>query len=320
MGFIIKLLVGFVVIILGARFLIEGATIAAKKLKISNLMIGLTVVAFGTSAPELFVNIFASLEGNASIAIGNVFGSNIANVLLILGLSAVIFPLNVGKGTVWKEIPMSLLAALLLGFFANDWLIERDGVSVLSRTDGLVFLGFFLGFIFYTMSIARNTVAKEEDRSSSPSKSLWKSLLWILGGLAALTLGSRWIVVGASGFARLLGASESLIGLTIVAVGTSLPELATSVTAALKKEPEIAVGNVVGSNIFNIFFILGVSSLIRPLPFQARNNMDIAVLIFSSLLLFFTMFTGKRHRLDRWEGGIFVVLYVVFLAFLIIRG
>lgn len=320
MGFIIKLLAGFVVIILGAHFLVGGATIAAKKLKISNLMIGLTVVAFGTSAPELSVNIIASLEGNTAIAIGNVFGSNIANILLILGISAVIFPLSVGKGTVWKEIPLSLLAALLLGLFANGWLIERDGVSVLSRTDGLVFLGFFLVFIFYTMSIARNTVAKKEDRSSSPSNSLWKSLLWILGGLAALTLGSRWIVVGASGFARLLGASESLIGLTIVAVGTSLPELATSVTAALKKEPEIAVGNVVGSNIFNIFFILGVSSLIRPLPFQARNNMDIAVLIFSSLLLFFTMFTGKRHRLDRWEGGIFVVLYAVFLVFLIIRG
>jgi cation:H+ antiporter len=320
MGFIIKLSVGFVVIMLGAGLLVEGATIAARKLKISNLMIGLTVVAFGTSAPELFVNINASLEGNAAIAIGNVFGSNIANILLILGLSAVILPLDVGKGTVWKEIPMGLLAAFLLGVLANDRLIERDGVSVLSRTDGLIFLGFFIVFLSYTMSIARNNVKKEGDRSSSHSKSLWRSFLWILGGLAALTLGSRWIVVGASGFARLLGASESLIGLTIVAVGTSLPELATSVTAALKKEPEIAVGNVVGSNIFNIFFILGVSSLIRPLPFQAGNNMDIAVLIFSSLLLFFTMFTGKRHRLDRWEGVIFVVLYAVFLAFLIIRG
>lgn len=321
MWLFIQLILGFGILVLGAHFLVDSAVSTARKLKISSLMIGLTVVAFGTSTPELFVNIHASLRGNAAIAVGNVLGSNIANILLILGLSAVIFPLAVGKGTVWKEIPLSLLAALLLGILANDRLIDRGGTSVLTRTDGLVFLCFFIVFLYYTVGIARNNVKREEKEGHAGKPySLLKSCLWMAGGLVALTFGSRWVVVGATGIARVLGASESLIGLTIVAVGTSLPELATSVSAALKKSPEIAVGNVVGSNIFNIFFILGISALIRPLPLQPGNNMDIAALVFSSLLLLFTMFTGKRHRLDRWEGGLFIVLYAGFLAYLIIRG
>lgn len=320
MWLIIKLAAGFLFLIGGAHFLVDGAAATAKRLKVSSLMIGLTVVSFGTSTPELFVNIHASLRGNTAIAIGNILGSNIANILLILGLSALIFPLAVGKGTVWKEIPLSLLAALLLGILANDRLIERSSDSVLTRTDGLVFLCFFIVFLYYTLSIARKNVKNEEDGLPSKPYILPKSCLWIGGGLVALTFGSRWVVVGATGIARVLGASESLIGLTIVAVGTSLPELATSVTAAVKKNPEIAVGNVVGSNIFNIFFILGVSALIRPLPLQPGINMDIAALFFSSLLLFFTMFTGKRHRLDRWEGGLLILLYAGFLVLLIVRG
>ncbi|MCJ7581432.1 MAG: calcium/sodium antiporter [Candidatus Aminicenantes bacterium] len=320
MWLFIQLILGFGILVLGAHFLVDGAVSTARNLKVSSLMIGLTVVAFGTSTPELFVNIHASLRGNAAIALGNILGSNIVNILLILGISAVIFPLAVGRGTVWKEIPLSLLAAILLGILANDRLIDRGGASILTRTDGLVFLCFFIVFLYYTVGIARNNVKREEEGHSRESFSLLKSCLWMAGGLVALTFGSRWVAVGATGIARVLGASESLIGLTIVAIGTSLPELATSVSAALKKNPEIAVGNIVGSNIFNIFFILGVSPLIRPLPFQPGNNMDVAVLIFSSLLLLFTMFTGKRHRLDRWEGGLFIVLYVGYLAYLIIQG
>jgi len=317
---IIKLFAGFIFLIGGAHVLVEGAVSTARRLKVSNLMIGLTVVAFGTSTPELFVSLFASLRGNPAIAITNILGSNIVNTLLILGLSAIILPLAVGRGTVWKEIPLSLLAALLIGILANEGLIDGAGASVLRRTDGLVLLCFFIVFLYYTAGIARKSTHHEKEGPAEKSKSLWKSILWMAGGLLALTFGSQWVVVGASGVARVLGASESLIGLTVVAVGTSLPELATSLVAAVKNNPEIAVGNVVGSNIFNIFFILGLSSFIRPLPLQPGNNTEILVLIFSSILLFFTMFTGKKNRLDRWEGIFFVLFYAAFLAFIIVRG
>jgi cation:H+ antiporter len=264
----------------------------------------------------MFVNIIASLQGNTDIAIGNVLGSNIANVFLVLGVSSLIYPLTVTKGTVWKEIPLSLLAALVLGVVANDHLIDQRGFSELTRTDGLVFLFFFAVFLYYSFSIAKQIEGMEEH---VPTKAygLVTSLLLVVAGLAGLTIGAKWIVDGAVYLALHLGMSESFVGLTIVAVGTSLPELATSAVAAYKRNVEIAVGNVIGSNIFNIFFVLGISSLIKPLPFQTRNNIDIGVTILSNVLLFAFMFTGKKRLLERWEGGVFVGLYVGYIAFLI---
>jgi len=317
MLFILLTALGFGFVILGAHFLVNGACSLAKKLGVSELVIGLTVVAFGTSLPELFVNIIASIQGNTDIALGNILGSNIANIFLILGFSGIIFPLAVTKGTVWKEIPLSLLAAILVGILANDYLIDAGNISALTRIDGLVLISFFIIFLFYSVSIAKEVPSIKEQ---IPTKlyGTMRILISIVAGLFGLILGSRWVVTGASGFAQMLGVSQSLIGLTIVAVGTSLPELATSAMAAYKKNPDIAVGNVVGSNIFNIFFILGVSSIIRPITFKAKSNIDVGVVIIASLLLFLWMFTGKKRMLDRWESVVFLVLYLSYICFLIV--
>jgi cation:H+ antiporter len=309
---------GFGIVILGAHFLVNGACSLAKRLAVSELVIGLTVVAFGTSLPELSVNITASIKGDAGIALGNIFGSNIANIFLILGISSIIYPLAVTKGTVWKEIPLSLLAAIMVGILVNDHLIDGSDFSVLTRIDGLVLLSFFIIFLFYSAGIAGG-VAGIEEQIPMKHYGTMRICILIAIGLCGLIVGSRWIVVGAAGLAEKLGVSQSLIGLTIVAVGTSLPELATSAMAAYKKNPDIAIGNVVGSNIFNIFFILGISSLIRPIPFEAGSNIDIGVVIAASLLLFICMFTGKRRTLDRWEGGVFLGLYAGYIFYLIMR-
>ena len=311
----IFLTAGFIILIKGADLLVEGAASIAKRFMVSDLVIGLTVVAFGTSTPELLVNIISSIKGTTDIAIGNVLGSNIANILLILGISAIVFPLTVSKSTVWKEIPFCMLAALVLGILANDVLIDKSGISVLSRIDGLIFLCFFLIFLYYSISIAKD-IQGLEDQLPAKLNSVAKSIVFVFLGLGGLILGGHWIVNSATQIAVKWGMSESLIGLTIVAVGTSLPELATSAMAAYKKNVEIAVGNVVGSNIFNIFFVLGISSIIKPLPLQTNSNIDIGVVLFSTFLLFITMFTGKRHIMDRWEGILLLGLYVSYILYL----
>jgi cation:H+ antiporter len=265
------------------------------------------------------VNIVASARGNTDIAIGNVLGSNISNVFLILGISAIIYPLSVSKGTVWKEIPFSLLAVITLGLMANDQVIDGDGSSLLTRIDGLVLLAFFTIFLYYSFSIAK-AIEGLDEHVPAKATSFVKSILLVIAGLIGLTLGGKWIVDGAVTLAKSFGMSESLVGLTIVAVGTSLPELATSAMAAYKKNVDIAVGNVVGSNIFNIFFVLGISATMKPLPFQTKSNLDIAVVTVSSLLLFLFMFTGKKRSLDRWEGIVSLFLYGGYIAFLIIKG
>lgn len=315
----VLLIIGFALLVKGADLLVEGASSIGRKLNISDLVIGLTVVAFGTSAPELFVNVISSIRGETGIAIGNVVGSNIANILLILGISSIIFPLTVTRGTVWKEIPLSLLAAVLLGVLANDHLIDKIGFSELTRIDGLVFLSFFIIFMYYSVSIAREIQGMSEH---VPSKQygLVKSSLLIVGGLAGLLLGANWIVDGAVYVASAMGVSQSLVGLTIVAVGTSLPELATSAVAAYKGNVEIAVGNIVGSCIFNVFFVLGISSIIKPIPFDTRNDIDVGVMVLANILLLAYMFTGKRRRLDRWEGIVFSVLYLGYIAFLVMSS
>ncbi|MBN2737501.1 MAG: calcium/sodium antiporter [Spirochaetales bacterium] len=307
----IFLVIGFVILIKGADLFVDGACSIARILKISDLVIGLTIVAFGTSAPELIVNIMASIQGSTNLAIANITGSNISNIFLVLGISAIIWPLTVEKGTVWKEIPFCLLAAIILAITGLDKIIDNRDHSVLSRIDGFVFLGFFILFMYYAFSISKTN----EEQSDTKTLGITKSILFIILGIAGLTLGGKWIVDNAVNIARYLKISESFIGLTVVALGTSLPELVTSIVAARKKKADIAVGNVVGSNIFNIFFILGISSVIKPLAVDEGFYIDISVTLFATFLLFLSMFTGKKHTIDRFEGIIFVVLYVVFIVF-----
>jgi cation:H+ antiporter len=315
---ILLLIAGFVFLIGGASWLVDGASSLARRLKISDLAVGLTVVAFGTSCPELFVNIMAALRGDSAIAIGNILGSNSFNILVILGIASLMYPLAITPGTVWKEIPFSLLAAVLLGIMANDALFDATQSNLLDRVDGLVFLAFFVLFLYYIAGMMR---LSPEEAEAVPSKSLTipKSLLRVAAGLAGLVLGARWVVSGAVFVALRSGVSEGVIAFTLVAAGTSLPELVTSVVAAVKKKPGIAVGNVVGSNIFNIFFVLGITPLIRPLEFSPANRYDIALVIFASVLLFVFMFTGKNRKLDRWEGALLLGVYAAYLVFLFVN-
>lgn len=317
----ILFIIGFFLLIKGADSMVTGASSLATKLGISALVIGLTIVAFGTSAPELVVNLLASLNGNTEIAIGNVVGSNIANILLILGISATVYPLTVQKGTAWKEIPFALLAIVVLFLMASDTRISGESSSILTRGDGLVLISFFIIFLYYIFGVAKQTPAQEDGVDETvPDMSYGRSAVMILGGLVALVIGGKWIVDGAVIFASALGVSQSLIGLTVVAVGTSLPELATSVVAAMKKQSDIAVGNVVGSNIFNVFWILGISATISPLPFLEALQFDVLIAVLVTFLLFLSLFIGKRHTLDRWQGGVFILLYVAYVAFLVLRG
>lgn len=315
----VLLLIGFVFLIKGAGFLVDGASSLAKKLHVSNLVIGLTIVALGTSAPELFVNLFASWKGTTDIAIGNIVGSNIVNILFILGIAAIIYPLKVGKGTVWKEIPMSLLAAILVLIMANDTVVDGLAFNALTRIDGIVLVSFFVIFLYYTFGIAKDQNI-DENHTSPHMYSGLASAGRILLGLFGLVIGGQWIVNSATTIATSLGLSDALIGLTIVAIGTSLPELATSAVAAYKKNVDIAVGNVVGSNIFNIFWVLGVSAVIKPLPFKPELNFDLWMVVVASVLLFGWMFLGKRNILERWQGIVCVALYIGYIAAIVARG
>lgn len=257
---------GLALILAGANGLTDGSAAVAKRFRISDLVIGLTIVAFGTSAPELVISVLSALNGSAEMAIGNVVGSNIFNALMIIGCTALVLPIKVGEGTMSKEIPLVILSSLVLFVCANDMMLDREAVNVISRSDGFVLLAFFLIFMRYTFAIARNGADEAGEEQKIKEMPVWKSVLYIAGGLAGLIFGGQLFVDGASGLARSWGVSESVIGLTLVAGGTSLPELATSVTAALKKNPGIAIGNVIGSNLFNIFFVLGCSATVSPLP------------------------------------------------------
>lgn len=316
---ILFLVGGIALIIFAANWLVNGASSLAKRFGISELVIGLTIVSFGTSAPELTVNIFSALEGSTDIAIGNILGSNISNILLIVGVSAIVYPLTVQKNTTWKEIPMSLLAAIVLGFLANDVLLDGAENSVLSRIDGMVLLSFFAVFSFYMANMAKKDpgILLEDEIVPMP---IWKASGFIALGLCGLYFGGEYMVEGAVFIAQEFGMTEKLIGVTIIALGTSLPELATSVVAASKRQTDIAIGNVVGSNIFNIFLVLGVTSTITPLPFDASMNFDILSVIFASLLLFVITLIFRKGIVGRWEGAFFTLLYIVFIVWSILRA
>jgi cation:H+ antiporter len=320
---------GFILLIKGADWLVDGSSSLARRLGIPDLVIGLTIVAFGTSAPELAVNIFSAIKGTSQIALGNVIGSNIANILLILGSAALMRPLKVQRSTTWKEIPLSFLAVIITGLMINDTLIDRTPSSILSRIDGFILLAFFIIFMYYTFGVAKEKKKEvvEKEKEEIKFVSLPTASLITILGLASLIIGGRWVVNNAIWLAKMIGVSETLIGLTIVAVGTSLPELATSVIAAYKKSFDIALGNIVGSNIFNIFLILGVSSIIRPLIPPPAINVDIAIAGGASLILMLAIilsghptFFGKRYEIPRAQGLLFLLFYFSYLAYLVYRG
>ena len=312
----ILFIVGFYFLIKGADWLVGGASSIAKKFHVSNLVIGLTIVAFGTSAPELIVNLFASFQGSSDLAIGNIVGSNISNVLLILGISAIIFPLAVKRGTVFKEIPLNMLAVVVLWMLVNDVLIDKAGMSVLTRIDGGILLLFFVIFLYYTFGIAKVEGEGEDVKKYNN----WTAAGMIIAGAAGLALGGYWIVEGAIVIAGKLGMSESLIGLTVVAIGTSLPELATSAVAAWRHNADIAIGNIIGSNIFNIFWILGLSAMIKPLYFSSVLNIDIYIMAVITVVLFMFMFVGRKNVLQRSQGIVLVLIYIAYVSYLIMRG
>ena len=348
---IVCLLGGLVLILLGANYLTDGASSLAKRFKISDLVIGLTVVAFGTSAPELAVSLSSAIKGSADIAIGNVVGSNMFNTLMIVGCTAFFAPIVVTRNTLLKEIPLCILASVALLAISNDMLLDKQPIvvtrntllkeiplcilasvallaisndmlldkqplDVLSRTDGFLLLLFFIIFMVYTFSIARQH--GDEEAEEVKQIPLWLSLIYIIGGLAALVFGGNIFVDGATGIARSLGVSESVIGLTLVAGGTSLPELATSVVAALKKNPEMAIGNVVGSNLFNIFLVLGASATITPLNLIGITNFDLLSLVIASVILWFFGVFYKKRTITRVEGTILVVCYIAYTATLVV--
>ncbi len=311
------LIVGFVLLVLGADYLVKGASSVAKRMKVPDLIIGLTIVAFGTSTPELAVNIMASLKDAPGMAIGNVIGSNIFNLLAILGLSAMLRPINLKTSLLKFEIPFAIIAALSLIFVTGD--LFFDGTAgVISKGDGLILLLFFSIFLYYVFLTAKKgQLIDEEDVEKSKSYPIWLSTIFILGGLAVLVFGGDLIVKHASEIARGWGMSETIIGFTIVAVGTSLPELATSIIAAYKGNSDIAVGNVVGSCIFNVFFILGVSAVIKPLPFDAANMVDAIIAAGATALVLFFGFKGRGQRIDKVEGVFLFVPYVIYVVYLL---
>ncbi len=322
MGIVITialLLVGLAILIGGAEVLVRGAGSISRKMGIPPIVVGLTVVAFGTSAPELVINLFSALNGTTDIAIGNIIGSNIVNILLILGICALFANLKVGKNTVWKEIPFALLAVLLVFVMANDIFFDGTGDNALTRTDGFALIGFFVIFLYYTFELFRGG-QDTEPVDEVPIYSSWISTFLVIGGLVGLFFGGKLFVDQAIDLAKLAGLSEMLIGLTIVAIGTSLPELVTSIIATRKGQTDIAIGNIVGSNIFNIFWILGMTSVITPIPVSADAIIDISVCLVVTLVLFFSLFVGKKHHIGRGEGIVFLVLYVVYMGYLIMRG
>lgn len=312
---ILLVIIGFILLISGASWLVNGSSSLAKKHKVSDLVIGLTIVAFGTSAPELIVNILASAQNHHSIVLGNVIGSNNFNMLVILGIAGLISPLTVKSSTVWKEIPFSLAAVVFLYVLANDFFFP--GNQVLTRIDGFILLMFFLLFLFYVYRQLKTDVTDKSTEENIYSES--KIWAYIVVGLIGLVIGGRLVVVNAIELSALMGISEKIIGLTIVAAGTSLPEMATSVVAAFKKNNDIAVGNIIGSNIFNIFFILGVSSVINPVVYEKAFNFDLYLLAGGTLFLFVAMFAGKKRKLDRWEAGVLVLTYFGYVIYMVIN-
>ncbi len=314
----LKVVIGFLFLVKGADFFVDGASSVAKKMRIPAFVIGLTIVAFGTSAPELAVSMSAALKGSNDIAIGNVVGSNIFNTLVVLGASAAITPIIVDKGMLKKDYPLSILAAILLGILSFDTIILKSDSMTLGRIDGVILLIAFAFFMFTTVRAGMNNRTEMEDSQETEKNiSMIKSILLLIVGLAGIVIGGDVTVEGAKEVARFFGMSEALIGLTIVAIGTSLPELVTSIVAARKGESEIAVGNVIGSNIFNVFFILGTSATILPMNVSGTYLYDIGMLI--AVMIFSYIPIAITKKVSRGMGIGMVAVYVAYTAYLIMR-
>jgi len=311
---VLLVVAGFVSLIFGASWLVDGASALAKKYKVSDLVIGLTIVAFGTSAPELVVNSISSVKGYSDIVLGNIIGSNNFNLFIILGLSGLVLPIKVQTSTAWKEIPISLFISILILFLLNDFIFA--GTTYLSRIEGFIMLVLFSLFLYYVFN-----QMKKDPQIVTTLNQMTGIKIWglIIGGLGGLILGGQLVVVNSVEIANTLGVSEKIIGLTIVAAGTSLPELVTSIVAATKKNSDIAIGNVIGSNIFNLLLILSISSIINPIPYNPKFNLDLIILIGGTVFLFTSMLTGQRKKLDRWEAGVLFGFYIIYTTYLVMK-
>lgn len=315
---ILLLIVGGALVLFGADRLTDGATALARRFGVTEMVIGLTVVALGTSLPEFVTSFMSTLKGSSDISIGNIVGSNIFNTLVIVGASALVYPIVIRKSTVTKDIPFSVLASIMLIVVVFDVALDGAAMNILARTDGLLMLGFFSVFMAYTFFMARNTEElSTSNESNVPVKQMpyWKIFLFIILGLAGLVLGGNLFVESACDIALSLGISETVVGLTIVAAGTSLPELATSVVAARKGSSAIAIGNVVGSNIFNIFFVMGMCATIAPMKVGNISYIDLALMLVSMLMLW--GFSFSKRKIERWEGALLVIVYLIYLSYLV---
>ncbi|SMG48375.1 cation:H+ antiporter [Marivirga sericea] len=299
--------------------MVSGASSFAKKFNVSEIAIGLTIVAMGTSAPELVVNLVSSSQGLDDVVFGNLIGSNIFNLFLILGIAGAIRPLIVQSETVWKEIPFSMGLVIVLFILVNDTFFLGGDRNSSGIIDGIILLLLFVTFIFYVFYNVKHNNHTLDLPDETPIHSHWVTLLMILGGLTGLVIGGKLVVDNAVDIARSFDLSEKLIGLTIIAAGTSLPELATSAVAAYRNRADIAIGNVIGSNIFNLTFILGINSIVKPLNFNTQMNFDFYVLIGGSILLFIFMFTLKSKKLDRWEAILFLAIFIAYISYIFIR-
>lgn len=311
---VLLVIAGFVSLIFGANWLVDGASALAKRYKISDLVIGLTIVALGTSAPELVVNSIASAKAYSDMVLGNIVGSNNFNLFIILGLSGLILPMKVQTSTAWKEVPISLFISVLLLLLLNDFVFT--GITYSSRIDGLIMLLLFFLFLYY---VFKQMKKDPQTVTTENQKTVLKIWGLIIVGLGGLILGGQLVVVYSVEIAKALGLSEKIIGLTIVAAGTSLPELVTSIVAATKKNSDIAIGNVIGSNIFNILLILSISSIIRPIEYNPKFNLDLLILIGGTAFLFTSMLTGERKKLDRWEAGVLFGFYIMYVTYLVMK-
>jgi len=312
--------VGFVLLIKGADWLVAGSATIAKKNNVSNLVVGLTIVSMGTSMPELIVNVLASSKDSSQIAIGNILGSNIANILLILGVAAFIYPIKIKESTVFSEIPYSIIALLLVAFVANSNLFGSHNNSI-NQIDGIILMAFFGLFVAYIIRLAKNGSADMIDDIPDEKITAGKSFLMVLLGMIGLFFGGQWVVNGAIAAAEHFGLSEAFIGLTVVAIGTSLPELVTSAVAAYRKNTDIAMANIIGSNIFNLLWVLGISAIIKPMSFDSSLNADILILLGASCLILFSLVTGKvKNQIGKPTGTLFLLLYLTYVVFLIYRG
>jgi len=312
----VLLLIGFVLLIKGADYFVDGAAGIAKNFRIPSLLIGLTVVAFGTSSPEAAVSISAAVAGKTGIALGNVLGSNIFNITFIVGASAIVYPLTVERQTIRKEIPLTLLAGAALAALALDNVFSLGQIPNLNRGDGIVLLLLFAVFLYYIFEVASASREKDVSIEETASMPMRKCTLLTIGGIIAIVAGGTLVVDSSIEIARLFGLSETLIGLTIVAVGTSLPELITSIVASLKKQSDIAVGNIVGSNIFNILFILGASAVISPLEVDPALSFELLLNIVLTIILF--LFSKSGRKITKIEGLMLVILYIAYTVFLVI--